>query len=58
MLQIKLSTSYLSLSLVDRWGTKDDRDEVVVGWLLNVPVNMLVYLRDGFAQLLRAATLR
>ena len=23
---------------------------VVVGWLLNVPSNMLVYLRDGSAQ--------
>ena len=31
----------------------------LVGWLLNSPSNMLVYLRDGSAQtILRAATLR
>ena len=44
------------------WRLLTDSEEEVgwlVSWLLNAPVNMPVYLRDGSAQTnLRAATLR
>ena len=38
---------------------KEKSRSLFVGWLLNVPANRLVYLRDGSVKtILRAATLR
>ena len=37
----------------------EEEDCLLVGWLLNVPANMPVYVRDGSAQtIVRAVTLR